>query len=167
MNKSFLIATAVTVGVAITAPAKADRILLHMLGEAEDIGGLAAANAVAGTSVTEGDVFSVTGETIDPASYTCQLMPLLDPASKVQLGSGIDCLYLIQGGVVAVSFFVLPGGEPRFHTRCSRFEGKALKASCASDSSICRANHDRCRFGSPAPVSSFLPLQHPQVAEPI
>ena len=111
MNKAFLIAAAVTVGLAMTAPARADRIMLHMVGEAEDIGDLAAANATAGTNVTEDDVFGVTGEMIAPASYTCQQMPLLDPATKVQLGSGIDCLHLIEGGVVAVSFFVLPGGS--------------------------------------------------------
>ncbi len=43
-------------------------------------------------------------------------MPLIDPATKLQLGSGIDCLANIQkdgnGGLTltAVSFFVLPSG---------------------------------------------------------
>lgn len=111
MKPTLLVATAVVAGLAMAGPAKADRILLQMLGEAEDIGDLRAANRAAGTRVTEEDVFAVTGEMINPRDYTCQMMPLLDPATKVRLGSGIDCLYLIQGGVVAVSFFILPGGS--------------------------------------------------------
>jgi hypothetical protein len=110
MNKTLIIATAVTVGLAMTTPAKADRIMLQMLGEAEDIGNLLDANYEAGTDVTEADVFGVTDLRINPADYTCQMMPLLDPATKLRLGSGIDCLHLIDGGVVAVSFFILHDG---------------------------------------------------------
>jgi hypothetical protein len=111
MNKTLLIATAVTVGLAMTAPAKADRFMLQMLGEAEDIGNLNDANAEAGTSVTSDDVYDVTGLEIAPEAYTCQKMPLLDPATKLLLGSGIDCLHLIEGGVAAVSFFVFHDGS--------------------------------------------------------
>jgi len=99
--------------VAIT-PAKADRILLQFLGEATNIGDLQDANNVAGTTVTEADVEAATGEDlpVDPEAFLgCHQLPLLDPATKVVLGTGIDCLYGITGGVVAVSFFVLPGGS--------------------------------------------------------
>lgn len=111
MNKTLLFATAVTVGLAMTAPAKADRILLQMLGEAAFVGDLNAANAEAGTNVTEADVFGATGLTIDPTGFDCFRMPLLDPATKLHLGSGIDCLHLIGGGVAAVSFFIFHDGS--------------------------------------------------------
>lgn len=115
MNKTMIIATAVAVGLAMATPAKAGRILLQMLGEADSIGNLNDANAVAGTDVTSDDVYDVTGFNIEPEEFLCLMMPLLDPSTKVQLGSGIDCLYFISGdildGVVAVSFFNLPGGS--------------------------------------------------------
>jgi hypothetical protein len=113
MNKIFLIATATVVGLAMSAPAKADRLLLQMLGQAEDIGGLDAANLAAGTDIDETDVLDQTG--IDLAATAaflgCHQMPLLDMATKMQLGYGIDCLYGVDGGVAAVSFFILPGGS--------------------------------------------------------
>ena len=106
----------ITMGLTMTlaAPAKADRILLQFLGEAPDIGGLQDANDVAGTAVTEADVEQAIGEMLPEDSMDflgCHELPLLDPATKVVLGTGIDCLWDITGGVVAVSFFVLPGGS--------------------------------------------------------
>jgi hypothetical protein len=100
----------------MSTPAEADRLLVQMLGEAEDIGGLADANLVAGTDIDEADVLNETGVDLpaDPAAFLgCHQMPLLDMATKVQLGYGIDCLYAVAGGngVAAVSFFILPGGS--------------------------------------------------------
>ena len=86
MNKTMIIATAVAVGLAMATPAKADRILLQMLGEADSIGNLNDANAVAGTDVTSDDVYDVTGFNIEPEEFLCLMMPLLDPSTKVQLG---------------------------------------------------------------------------------
>jgi len=114
MNKIFLIATAMVTGMAMTAPAKADRLLLQMLGEASFIGGLEGANLAAGTNIDEDDVYDETGVVlpIDPADFLgCYQVPLLDMATKVELGYGIDCLYDVTGGVAAVSFFILPGGS--------------------------------------------------------
>jgi hypothetical protein len=114
MNKIFLIATTMVAGLAMTAPADADRLLLQMLGEAQNIGDLQAANLAAGTSFDEDDVFDETGVTLPPepeAFLGCHQMPLLDMATKLEMGSGIDCLYGIEGGVAAVSFFILPGGS--------------------------------------------------------
>lgn len=116
MRKTMIVAAVITMGLtmAAAAPAKADRVLLQMLGEATNIGDLQDANDVAGTTVTEADVEAAIGEMlpVDPADFLgCHQMPLLDPATKVALGAGIDCLYAIPGGVVAVSFFVLPGGS--------------------------------------------------------
>lgn len=114
MNKVFLIATAMVVGLAMTAPAKADRKLLQFLGEAEHIGDLAAANAAAGTDIDELDVLNEAGVALpgNPAAFLgCHKVPLLDMKTKKELGSGIDCLYGITGGVAAVSFFILPGGS--------------------------------------------------------
>ena len=103
----------ITMGLTMTlaAPAKADRILLQFLGEATDIGGLQDANDVAGTAVTEADVEQAIDEMLPADFLGCHELPLLDPATKVVLGTGIDCLWDITGGVVAVSFFVLPGGS--------------------------------------------------------
>ena len=116
MNQRMILAALLTMGltVAATAPAKADRILLQMLGEATNIGTLDDANDVAGTSVTEAEVEAAIDEILpaDPDAFLgCNQMPLLNPATKVVLGSGIDCLWAIPGGVAAVSFFVLPGGS--------------------------------------------------------
>lgn len=114
MNKAFLIATAMVVGLAMTAPAKAERKLLQFLGEAEDIGGLEAANELAGTDFDEIDVLNEAGVALPVdlmAFLGCHKVPLLDMKTKKELGSGIDCLYGVEGGVAAVSFFILPGGS--------------------------------------------------------
>lgn len=114
MNKVFLIATAMVVGLAMTAPAKAERLLLQFLGEAESIGDLQAANSLAGTNINVDDVLNETGVElpVDPAAFLgCHKMPMVDMATKMELGSGIDCLYGVNGGVAAVSFFILPGGS--------------------------------------------------------
>ena len=57
------------------------------------------------------DILAAATMTAELEDFFCEKMPLLDPATKLRVGSGIDCLYLIPGGVVAVSFFVLPGGS--------------------------------------------------------
>ena len=110
MTKKMIVATVFTLSLAMAAPAKADRILLQMLGESENIGDLQDANDVAGTNVTEADVEAAVGRPLGDAFLGCNLVPLVDPATKVLLGDGIDCLWGIDGGVIAASFFVLPGG---------------------------------------------------------
>lgn len=111
MNKVFLIAAAMVVSLAMTAPAKAERLLLQFLGEAENIGDLQDANLLAGTNVDAVDVLSKAGVALPPAFLGCHKVPMVDMATKIVLGSGIDCLYGIDGGVAAVSFFILPGGS--------------------------------------------------------
>jgi hypothetical protein len=114
MNKVLLIATAMVVGLAMTAPAKADRKLLQFLGEATDIGDLVDANTEAGTDIDATDILNEAGVSLptEPGNFLgCHKVPLLDMKTKKQLGSGIDCLYGIEGGVAAVSFFILPGGS--------------------------------------------------------
>jgi hypothetical protein len=71
---------------------------------------------LAGTDVNEDDVFYKTGVVLptDPDDFLgCFQVAMVDMATKVQLGSGIDCLYDIPGGAAAVSFFMLPGRAPR------------------------------------------------------
>ncbi len=115
MKTTLLIATAVTVGLAMTAPAKADRILLQMLGQATSIGNLDDASFIAEIDVDIADVNDVIDMNTSAADYACFEMPLLDPDTKVQLGTGIDCLFFLgpdpTDGVAAVSFFNLPGGS--------------------------------------------------------
>ncbi len=115
MTKAMMVAAVLTLGLAAAAPAKADRILLQFLGESINIGDLQDANSVAGTAVTEAEIEAAVGRAlpVDPADFLgCNEVPMVDPATKVLLGPGIDCLWVIDGGVgvIAVSYFVLPGG---------------------------------------------------------
>ena len=113
MNRMILLATAFAATVTLATPAKADRLLLQMLGEAQDIGGLEDANLLVGTNIDEDDVFEEAGIVLPPANdfLGCHQVALVDMATKVQMGSGIDCLYGVTGGVAAVSYFILPGGS--------------------------------------------------------
>ena len=114
MNKVILLATFFVTSVTLASPAMANRLLLQFLGEAQDIGSLADASLLAGTDVDEDDVFNKTGVDLptDPEAFLgCFQVAMVDMATKVQLGSGMDCLYGITGGVAAVSFFMLPGGS--------------------------------------------------------
>ncbi len=113
MTKAMMVAAVLTLGLAAAAPAKADRILLQFLGESANIGDLQDANTVAGTAVTEAEIEAAVGRALpaDPAAFLgCNDVPMVDPATKVLLGPGIDCLWGIDGGVIAVSYFLLPGG---------------------------------------------------------
>lgn len=114
MKKIVMAATVIAAGMALAAPAKAEHLLLQMLGESELLpNGLDDANDIAGTDVSEDDIEAQL-QTDLGAFIGCFAVPLLDPATKVELGTGIDCLYtdLVETAVVlAVSFFEMPGGS--------------------------------------------------------
>ena len=111
MKKAMMVAAVLTLSLAAAAPAKADRILLQFLGESINIGDLQDANSVAGTAVTVAEIEAAVGRALLPEDFLgCNEVPMVDPATKVLLGPGIDCLWAIDGGVIGVSYFVLPGG---------------------------------------------------------
>ncbi|NKB47849.1 MAG: hypothetical protein GKS02_00645 [Alphaproteobacteria bacterium] len=85
-------------------------LVLQMLGEGTQVGTLADVAKRTGVDLSKKDVgFSLT-------DFACHEMPLIDPATKMQLGKGIDCLAGItsdgNGGLTltGVSIFLLPGG---------------------------------------------------------
>ena len=85
-------------------------LVLQMLGEGTQVGNLADVSARVGVDLSEQDVgFALT-------DFACHEMDVIDPASKLKLGRGIDCLANItpdeNGGLTltGVSIFLLPGG---------------------------------------------------------
>ncbi len=85
-------------------------LVLQMLGNGEQVGDLAEVSARVGVDLSGKDLgFALT-------DFACHEMPLIDPATKMKLGSGIDCLAGItpddKGGMTltGVSIFLLPGG---------------------------------------------------------
>jgi len=85
-------------------------LVLQMLGEGTQVGTLADVSKRAGIDLSEQNLgFALT-------DFACHEMPLIDPATKMQLGKGIDCLAGIapddNGGMTltGVSIFMLPGG---------------------------------------------------------
>jgi hypothetical protein len=94
-----------------TASAGSDTtLILQMLGEGTQVGTLADVAKRTGVDLSKKDLgFSL-------ADFQCHEMPLIDPATKMQLGKGIDCLAGItpdgNGGMTltGVSIFMLPGG---------------------------------------------------------
>jgi hypothetical protein len=85
-------------------------LVLQMLGEGTQVGTLAEVAKRAGVDLSKKDLgFALT-------EFACHEMPLIDPATKMQLGRGIDCLAGItpdgNGGMTltGVSIFMLPGG---------------------------------------------------------
>lgn len=85
-------------------------LVLQMLGEGTQVGTL--------QDVANRTKLDISEQKLGFAlsDFVCHKMPLIDPATKVQLGEGIDCLADIQpdgnGGMTltAVSIFILPGG---------------------------------------------------------
>ncbi len=85
-------------------------LVLQMLGEGTKVGTLA--------DVAKRTNVDLSKQNLDFAlsEFECHEMPLIDPAKKMQLGKGIDCLADIKpdgnGGMTltAVSVFLLPGG---------------------------------------------------------
>ncbi len=94
-----------------TASAAPDMsLVLQMLGEGTKVGTLADVSKRVGVDLSKKDLgFALT-------EFECHEMPLIDPATKMTLGKGIDCLAGItpdgNGGMTltAVSVFMLPGG---------------------------------------------------------
>ena len=94
-----------------TASAGSDTtLILQMLGEGTQVGTLKDVAKRTGVDLSKQNLgFAL-------ADFACHEMPLIDPATKMQLGKGIDCLADItpdgNGGMTltAVSIFVLPGG---------------------------------------------------------
>ena len=75
-----------------------------------------------GDTTFEGDLPTVWGDVFgsndglpgDNSGFNCFSVNLVDPATGMQIGTGIDCLRDLAGdngpAVTAVSFFILPGG---------------------------------------------------------
>ena len=112
--KSYLSIVTVGLGTGLlstTANAGPDTTLvLQMLGEGTQVGTLADVSKRTGVDLSKKDLgFALT-------DFACHEMPLIDPATKMQLGKGIDCLAGItpdgNGGMTltGVSIFMLPGG---------------------------------------------------------
>ena len=85
-------------------------LVLQMLGEGTQVGTLADVSNKIGIDLSEQNLgFALT-------DFACHEMPLIDPATKMTLGKGIDCLAGItpddNGGLTltGVSIFMLPGG---------------------------------------------------------
>ena len=85
-------------------------LVLQMLGEGTQVGTLADVAKRVGVDFSKKDLgFKLT-------DFECHEMALIDPATKMQLGKGVDCLAGItpdgNGGMTltGVSIFMLPGG---------------------------------------------------------
>jgi len=113
LRKIFAIA-AVSLGMAsapiMSSAASNTSLVLQMYGEGTVVGNLAEVSARIGIQLSEQDVgFALT-------DFSCHEMDVIDPASKLNLGRGIDCLANItpdeNGGLTltGVSIFLLPGG---------------------------------------------------------
>lgn len=85
-------------------------LVLQMLGEGTQVGNLADVSKQAGADLSQQNLGFA------PTEFACHEMPLIDPATKMLLGKGIDCLAGItsddNGGMTltGVSIFMLPGG---------------------------------------------------------
>ena len=112
--KSIISVVTLTFGVGLLSTAASagpnTTLVLQMLGEGEQVGDLAEVSARVDVDLSGQDLgFALT-------DFACHEMPLIDPATKIQLGSGIDCLAGItpddKGGMTltGVSIFLLPGG---------------------------------------------------------
>lgn len=113
MKRLTLFGAALVAGLFFAGTARAEggmTLVLQMFGEGTTIGTLDQVAAEQGIDLGNRDLGFAYSE------FQCHTMPLIDPATKLQLGSGIDCLANIQkdgnGGLTltAVSFFVLPSG---------------------------------------------------------
>lgn len=113
MKRLVLLGAALVAGLFFAGAARAEggmTLVLQMFGEGTTIGTLDQVAAEQGIDLGNRDLGFAYSE------FQCHTMPLIDPATKLQLGSGIDCLANIQedgnGGLTltAVSFFVLPSG---------------------------------------------------------
>ncbi len=113
MKRLALLSAALLTGLVFSGAARAEgatTLVLQMFGEGTSIGTLDQVAAEQGIDLGNRDLGFAYSE------FQCHTMALIDPATKLQLGSGIDCLANIQkdgnGGLTltAVSFFVLPSG---------------------------------------------------------
>lgn len=95
---------------AISSAGANTSLVLQMYGAGDDAGNLADVAARVGVELSEQDVG------IALTDFACHEMDVIDPATKVKLGRGIDCLANItpdeNGGLTltGVSVFMLPGG---------------------------------------------------------
>lgn len=81
------------------------RILLNFAGAAESVGTLDDVNTRIGSNVTTEDAFANIGSVVLGDFEACVELPLLDLATQIEVGKGIDCLWAVEGGVAAISFF--------------------------------------------------------------
>jgi hypothetical protein len=95
----------------VASGANADTLVAQMLGQSEAVGSAYDVDAREGTDIN----FARWQD--DPTDFACFEMPLIDPSSGTQIGTGVDCLrfddtafFPDQIGVTAYSFFVTPGG---------------------------------------------------------
>lgn len=122
MKKIALLGAALVAGLFFAGSAHAEggtTLVLQMVGKGTTIGTLDQVAAEQGIDLGNRDLGHAYSD------FQCHTMPLIDPATKLQLGSGIDCLADIQqdenGGLTltAVSFFVLPSGTLASHGQTS------------------------------------------------
>lgn len=113
MKKIALLGAALLAGLYFTGAARAEgsmTLVLQMIGEGTTIGTLDEVAAQQGIDLGGRDLGYAYSD------FQCHTMPLIDPSSNLQVGTGIDCLAGIEkdgkGGLTltAVSFFVLPSG---------------------------------------------------------
>jgi nicotinamidase-related amidase len=80
--------------------------LVKFDGKAVAIGGLEEANALAGVNVTIEDAFGeeMAAQLGDFAG--CHSVRMVDFASEKRVGTGIDCLWSIDGGLAAISYYI-------------------------------------------------------------
>ena len=113
MKNLALLGAALIAGLIFSGSARAEggtTLVLQMFGQGTTIGTLDQVAAQQGIDLGGRDLGHAYSD------FQCHTMPLIDPATKLQLGSGIDCLADIQqdanGGLTltAVSMFILPSG---------------------------------------------------------
>ena len=115
MNIKKILSTAIlTLGVGFLSTAASagsnTSLVLQMFGEGDPVGNLADVSKRVGIDLSQQDMgFALT-------DFACHEMSVIDPATKMKLGKGIDCLAGItpddKGGLTltGVSIFMLPGG---------------------------------------------------------
>ncbi|MGK0170173.1 MAG: hypothetical protein ACI9W2_001897 [Gammaproteobacteria bacterium] len=125
MNHKFVAIVAVGLSALCVQPAQAMDRVVQMLGVSEIVGN------VGDIDIREGTGIDFAALHVDPTTFTCFEMPLVDAATNDQIGTGVDCLRwddpgLIFGGdpamtdgitvtdntmtVSVISFFVMRGG---------------------------------------------------------
>lgn len=94
MKKSIVLLAALGLGALAAAPAKADTLVVQMLGASDIVGDAGEIDAREGTGI-DFDGLGVTA-----ADFLCFEMPLVDAATNNPLGTGVDCLRWDEPGLI-------------------------------------------------------------------